>query len=200
MSYHVLIGTRRAKTPANDIYELPSREAPDDGKRILAVGDSPLCADCGRGRLEWAEAGYVAYHRICAVCGSHWETHPLVVSGPVVATDEIRAEIAYDAESRCDTCLAWCETCEYQGKRNCPTHRDHSHWPECEYVRFIQGVGYVPIDPDEAIADSGFTWGQALALITPEMVEAALRPTEMARWPRGRVPIKVEWARRARFY
>lgn len=74
--YFTLRGTSRRKEPTPDIYSLPNREAPDDGAIVLGV--SPLiCSDCGRGRLIWAEAGYVPWHRICECCGSHWDEHPV---------------------------------------------------------------------------------------------------------------------------
>jgi hypothetical protein len=77
-AHHVRIGRRRAEAPAADVYAIPYRESADDGRTILHAGDhSPICADCGRGTLQWAEAGYVPWHRICDVCGSHWDLHPI---------------------------------------------------------------------------------------------------------------------------
>ncbi len=62
-------------------YDLPYREAPDDGAILVHVGAAlPTCLDCGVGKLQWAEAGYVPWHRICDGCGSHWSQHPFEVS------------------------------------------------------------------------------------------------------------------------
>ncbi len=82
--YFVLIGTRRRTKSAaakgiRDLYAIPHREAEDDGRTLLHVGEStPVCADCDRGHLQWAEAGYGPWHRICDQCGSHWDLHPIV--------------------------------------------------------------------------------------------------------------------------
>jgi len=71
-------GTRRATTPARDPYRIPTRDREDDGAVFVLGGDhTPICPDCRRGRLLWAEAGYVPWHRICETCGSHWDLHPL---------------------------------------------------------------------------------------------------------------------------
>jgi hypothetical protein len=80
MSEHTCrVGTSRRKNPAGgrDLYGLPFAEHPDDGRLILSGGTEPVCADCGRGHLRWAEAGYVPWHRICDTCGSHWDLHPV---------------------------------------------------------------------------------------------------------------------------
>lgn len=85
--YFCLYGTEQKDTPAEDLYEQPTEERPDDGKVVQLSCDSclsgvphrecyrqsPVCADCGVGTLMWAEAGYVSYHRICSNCGSHWD-------------------------------------------------------------------------------------------------------------------------------
>jgi hypothetical protein len=52
-------------------------ELEDDGAIIVSGGQSPQCPDCELGHLCWAEAGYVPWHRICGVCGSHWDLHPV---------------------------------------------------------------------------------------------------------------------------
>lgn len=75
-NYTVRIGTRRAKKPAYGLYGIPYRTVEDDGKTFMAGGQEPLCPDCCVGHLRWAEAGYVPWHRICDVCGSHWDLHP----------------------------------------------------------------------------------------------------------------------------
>lgn len=79
-AYTTRRGAARRKNPVGPqaMYDLPTRERPDDGAVILHVGDiAPTCSDCGRGTLRWAEAGYVPWHRICDACGSHWDLHPL---------------------------------------------------------------------------------------------------------------------------
>lgn len=78
--YHVRIGKSRRKNPVNsqrELFALPYRVAKDDGAIIVGGSLEPTCADCKRGQLRWAEAGFVPWHRICDVCGSHWELHPV---------------------------------------------------------------------------------------------------------------------------
>jgi len=81
MNYVVRLGSRRRRrTPALDLYHQSFRTSKDDGTVVTHVGDgSPRCIDCGWGSLLWAEAGYVAWHRICSHCGSHWDLHPMVI-------------------------------------------------------------------------------------------------------------------------
>ena len=57
-TYVTFRGTSRRRTPAANIYSLPHREAPDDGRIIVHAGssDGAPCPDCGRGHLRWAEA------------------------------------------------------------------------------------------------------------------------------------------------
>lgn len=70
-NYKVGFGDGDGSEP--DIYEIPYHYGRDDGKMILHVGDAvPVCADCGKGRLAWAEAGYTPWFRICDYCGSRW--------------------------------------------------------------------------------------------------------------------------------
>jgi len=120
MRYEVRIGKRRAKSPARDLYGQPYRYGEDDGARIVHVGTHrPPCPDCGRGRLEWAEAGFVAWHRICSHCGSHWQLFPLpdAVREPVYEepTCRIHELVAVECED-CDGDADWCEQCEGTGK------------------------------------------------------------------------------------
>lgn len=75
--YVTRIGARRRRTAGRGLYDQRSYARPDDGRIILHAGDlTPTCPDCGVGKLLWAEAGYVAWHRICSHCGSHWDLHP----------------------------------------------------------------------------------------------------------------------------
>jgi len=61
-------------------------------------------------------------------------------------------------------------------------------------VRWVDGRGEVPLDPDEYVAgEDSPTWGQFVALLRPEHWAAAER---MA----GMLVVPCAWARRARFY
>jgi hypothetical protein len=85
MSYQCRYGRSRKKQPATSYEQLlrsPTRVGPDDGTVELSAtleenGGQPACRDCKRGKLVWAEAAYVPWHRICDICGSHWDLHPL---------------------------------------------------------------------------------------------------------------------------
>jgi hypothetical protein len=79
-NYTTRIGKSRKRHPVNNYNELilqPTTLAPDDGNaKQLGTEAWPtdvICLDCGNGPIAWAEAGYVAGHRICPYCGSHWE-------------------------------------------------------------------------------------------------------------------------------
>jgi hypothetical protein len=90
---------RRIVRSYDELLGLPTTERPDDGL-VVPLPDcpackrhdgyapahtcprvNPTCPDCGRGTLMWAEAGYVPWHRICSVCGSHWDLHPRYPDG-----------------------------------------------------------------------------------------------------------------------
>jgi hypothetical protein len=78
--YTTFVGRSKRKRAATGkkLYTLPIRECPDDGKTLLHAGDwNAKCPDCALGKLRWAEAGYVPWHRICDCCGSHWDLHPV---------------------------------------------------------------------------------------------------------------------------
>jgi hypothetical protein len=237
-SYTTYRGTARRKTPAEDHYSLPHREAADDGRIIVHVGsaDEPPCPDCWEraeravareptratnrhtltggcgpsdhrsvypiasetlarimgdddfagdevwiadtgflpaelipGRLRWAEAGYVPWHRICDRCGSHWELYPMTW-GP----------------ARPSSHRATARAAELRAKSG-------------GLVRWQDGRGEVPIDPDAHVTDAAEspTWGQFLPLLTAEMwAEAEREAPRMA----GMVVVPCCWARRARIY
>lgn len=205
-TYHVLRGKRRAKRPAPDIYDIPSRETVDDGSTILHAGDhSPTCADCGVGTLQWAEAGYVPWHRICDVCGSHWDLHP-ITWGPARARRAKAAEWGPEHEHS-DTCRTWIE-------EGVPEHvLDEGTGSRCtcgaaarrprdiqigDLVRWVDGRGEVLLDRAERIsADCPYTWGDLAGLCTADHWAAAERDaTRMA----GMVVVPGAWARRARFW
>ncbi len=91
MTYTTLRGTRAHDAPPvdyHDVYDLPARHEDDDGAILVSGGLDPTCADCERGTLCWAEAGHVPWHRICNVCGSHWELHPVHFVSPGRAAAE----------------------------------------------------------------------------------------------------------------
>lgn len=90
-------GTEVKSSPVKSYSDLLDQEGEyrdDDGKRVelphcAACEEhqgyapshecpraAPLCVDCGVGHLQWAEGGYVSWHRICDTCGSHWDLHP----------------------------------------------------------------------------------------------------------------------------
>lgn len=117
--YKVRIGTSRRTRPVGTyeaLLRLPSRLAEDDG---LIAGPWITVADsawpwnegpcpCGRGVMRWAEAGYVAWHRICDVCGSHWEMHPVTIHvspgpdaevGSAAAMERAKAQYAAEVEA-----------------------------------------------------------------------------------------------------
>lgn len=90
--YTVRVG--RGVEPAGVVAldDLPWEERQDDGLVVplphcdlcvtrpgvahICYREAAPCADCHRGVLRWAEAGYVPWHRICGACGSHWDLHP----------------------------------------------------------------------------------------------------------------------------
>ena len=78
--YTVRIGARTEPTPvaAEGPYTLPYSIADDDGAVVVGLLSQLICTDCGRGALKHAEAGYVPWHRICDVCGSHWYENPVI--------------------------------------------------------------------------------------------------------------------------
>lgn len=172
------VGSRRSNTPAVDLYRIASRERPDDGATILHVGASaPTCSDCGHGRILWAEGGYVSWHRICDVCGSHWDEHSL---GMGIALVEVPA---------------------VEPRNLPPSRRPHSVVPS----RWIDGQGWVALDLTAEIMGGrrespegiGRTWGELLALVTEPMRDAAR--ADRAR-TMGVPCVPACWLRRARFY
>jgi hypothetical protein len=169
--YTTYVGARRAKTPAPNWYEIPHWDRKDDGRVILHAGDmTPVCSDCGRGHLIWAEAD-VPWHRICDVCGSHWDLHP-ITWGPARPMDP--------SPMLTGRYLCGCED------------------PALTLVRWVDGRGEIPLDPQERLdAECDATWGDLVAQITPAMWAAAERNRGgMA----GQVVVPCAWARRARFY
>jgi hypothetical protein len=186
INYTCRYGLGRGANPVTTydaLLSLPYREASDDGKVTLSTamddwGGSPLCGDCQAGHLQWAEAAYTAWHRICGICGSHWDLHP-IQWGPMRATQQVLDQISSGII--------------------CDVHRNHSHTVKSDYVRFRSGKGFVPLDPAEAIGESGKAWGDLLALITPEVWAAAEAPARVQRMA-GMAVVSGAWARRARFY
>lgn len=100
MEPSVYIGTQRRANPAEDYSDLLDQPThisdkkadldlkvplPDChdcnmgqgyGPNHICSRVAPKCVDCGEGTLQWAEGGFVPWHRICDVCGSHWDLHP----------------------------------------------------------------------------------------------------------------------------
>jgi hypothetical protein len=193
--YTVRIGTGRRQTAAADLYSIPYRCEADDGRIILHVGNfSPRCADCRRGTLQWAEAGYVPWHRICDHCGSHWDLHP-ITWGPARPRDTM-PRLVGTGVYHCGhqvTDPPWCETCQDEVPE---ITREE---PVPAVVRWVDGVGDVPIDPTEPLGESGQTWGDLLALVKEEHWAEASRP-ERVRQMAGSVVISCAWARRSQFY
>ena len=195
-TYCVRIGTRRARKPGRNPYEIGYREAEDDGAVILWAGDhTPKCSDCCCGHLLWAEAGYMPgympWHRICDVCGSHWDLHP-TYWGPTQPSDPGPKYIP-TGRFRCGHDVfdpLWRDEC---GPKPTPIFDEV---PAPEFTRFKQ-CGEVPLDPAESFGDSGKTWGDLLALLTSQMWEEAEQNQKMMA---GFVVIPVCWAHRARFF
>jgi hypothetical protein len=161
-----------------------------------APDNNPICLDCQRGRLQWAEAGYVAWHRICDVCGSHWDLHP-ITWGPGKPCDTTPLRVP-TGNYRCGHIppageTVWCVECEDE------LDPLYDLVPAPQFVRFIDGIGTVPLEPGEKLFDTNKTWGDLLSLITPEMWARAREP-ERVRQMADSVVIPCAYARRARFY
>lgn len=209
-AHHVRIGKRRAKTPAASVYEIPYRESADDGRTILHAGDhAPTCADCGLGTLQWAEAGYVSWHRICDVCGSHWELHP-ITWGPARATRE-RAPEWRDDHAHSDTCRIWLAagapesvldagegsacTCGAAARRR---GAESGRIRVGDLVRWVDRRGEVRLDRSEPLSEEcPYTWGDLADLCTAEHWTAAEHDADRMG---GMIVVPGAWARRARFY
>lgn len=201
-NYTTYRGARRGKKPAKDLYSIPRREAQDDGRTILWIGDMlPVCPDCGTGHLQWAEGGYVPWHRICDTCGSHWDLHP-VTWGPARLREPIPAQPARPERLLCDECSppskAACVECREHGEHILSPARPAT--PAVEVARWVDGHGNVPIDPTELVSTEGpYTWGDVLAAVQPEHWTAAAQPDRVQQTA-GMVVVSFCWARRARFY
>lgn len=86
-NYETRVGRKQRKaTDYNSLLNMRSTARPDDGKTVGPWLTTEECkwawnegpCPCG-GIMRWAEAGYVAWHRICDACGSRWDLHPLTV-------------------------------------------------------------------------------------------------------------------------
>lgn len=211
-------GTRRSRSPVagyGALLEIPSRVARDDGRTLVHAGIEgvdaflPLCADCHVGRLRWAEAGYVPWHRICDVCGSHWDLHP-IPWGPARPSRPVAARLPEHAP----TCASLWEDewSDAHGGRPCScaalpridaARADHEALLARSggLVLWVDHRGEVPLDPSEPLPSTERlphppTWADLVALLTPAHWEAAER--EAAR--KGMIVVPCAWARRARFY
>jgi len=149
-------------TTYDELLSRPAEDRDDDGTTIRHVGDwGPICADCGVGTLQWAEAGYVAWHRICDRCGSHWELHPIMLFLARAA----RRPLDYDAPLvGSSDGRAW--FVETDGPRGT-----------------MPAAGPIP-------GGDGWTYEALVDQLRPELVDAALRdscggiPTIAACWAR----------------
>lgn len=175
MDYTTQRGSQRRQTPADDYADLLDQDtyyAPDDGAIILHVGDPlPICADCGSGRLQWAEAGYVPWHRICDICGSHWDLHPLGMGIALLpVTDPAQQDLPPSAR------------------------RIVGEQP----AQWIDGPGWVPLSAADPIQGAdGHTWGELIQLVD----DTHRRAAETLKVQTMGVPcVAAYWARRARFY
>lgn len=202
MSALVRVGVRISPTPMgaySDLLLQETREQQDDGRIILHAGDcQPICADCEVGRLQWAEAGYVPWHRICDRCGSHWDLHQ-ITWGPAKPRQRRPTLVRVPDKYLCGhrpMDPSWCEDC---GDEPVPVVREV---PAPEYVRWVDRRGEVPLDPSEPIVDHDdeivATWGDLLALVTPAMWADAEAEKEQERMA-GMIVVPCAWARRARF-
>jgi hypothetical protein len=206
-TYTTRIGSRRAKTPARDLYSIATRERADDGTILVHAGasDCPPCPDCGRGRLQWAEAGYVSWHRICDTCGSHWDLHP-ITWGPARPSRPIESPRAQHD----DGCDVYWEDDEYPSGRPCSCGAHDELGPALVahaelvarsrgLVRWVDGRGEVALDCAARVGRDGEgpTWGEFVDRLTPEMWAAA--EAEQSRMA-DIVVVPCCWARRARFY
>lgn len=170
------------------------REGRDDGARIVWLADpagrwgshTGPCP-CG-GIMRWAEAGYVPWHRICDHCGAHWDLHPILYGPqrPQSVLPRVEWTGAYQCGHTADD-AGWCEICQEEAAR---VYREI---PAPDIVRYVEGIGEVPIDPTESLADdSNRTWGDLMAMITPAHWASAETHCAQA-------VILAGWARRARF-
>lgn len=190
-----------------DLLDSPARDRCDDGSTLVHAGDlSPTCTDCGRGTLQWAEAGYVPWHRICDACGSHWDLHPVVLfvewgpdgwtlwdEVPVPAMSRKVAVMLAEGRVRRNrevwTVIGDHDTYSVRRTRRgwmctCPNDM------ECSHIAAVQlwehGVAH------RARVRSMVTW---------EHVHAAIVRTQPGGPEAGGVPhVDGCWARRARFY
>ena len=156
-----------------------------------------ICADCGVGPLVWAEAGYVPWHRICSVCGSHWDLHP-IAWGPARPRDRSPRNVAtggYVCGHDLPPDAEWCEECFDEPARVLRPV------PAPEMVRWQDGRGEIEIDLAARVsvdAESP-TWGEIIALLTPAHWASAEAP-ERVRQMAGSIVVSCAWAQRARFY
>lgn len=199
-TYTVLYGGRRAKSAAQDIYAIRSREGQDDGARVVWLADpagrwgshTGPCP-CG-GVMQWAEAGYVPWHRICDHCGAHWDVHPILwgPQRPQSALPRVEWTGAYHCGHTADD-ADWCASCGEEAAR---IYREVQ---APDVVRYVDGIGECPIDPLESLDPDGHshrTWGDLLAMITPaHWASAETSRAQMG----GAAVIPAGWARRARF-
>lgn len=77
----------------------------------------------------------------------------------------------------------------------------NGHKPAAEYTRWVDGPGEIPLNKSEPLGQSGKTWGDLLAIITPEQWESARENHRLNKWRyAGSIVVPCAWARRARFH
>lgn len=89
-------------------------------------------------------SGLCPVHRICDACGSAWDLHPISF-GPTLFDSSL---FRYMPGKRVRK-LASAATADAP-----------------KYVRFVDGPGFIVLDPVEPLGESGHTWGDLLALVT----------------------------------
>jgi hypothetical protein len=185
--YYVLKGARRSRRPAKNVHDIASRRTSDDGARVVHAGDhTPTCTDCGAGELVWAEAGYVPWHRICGLCGSHWDLHPLPRVSVVDLACEPRCGFpesrAFCRHADAETCarLVLGEDIGVPARCACLCHVPPSMRPVADVSLrvWIDGLGAVPIGrgwPLEASHDDLLVLARAARGEVPASVAALAR-------------------------
>jgi len=206
--YTVRIGAQprtKLARPKKDIYALPFRAEADDGRVLLHAGTEPVrCGDCPAGRLQWAEAGYSPWHRICDVCGSHWDLHP-VTWGPGRAGKNPVLAAEPPSQYAVDLCRAlmleegWDDDAIAAEIARLREAHPHVLSDPKTPVRWVDGKGLVLLDPTEPLADSGRTWGDLLACIRHRHWREAAKPQNVEQYG-GMIVVPCAWVRRARFY
>jgi hypothetical protein len=186
----------------SELISLPSRECPDDGVIAgpwVTVATSPWPwnegpCPCG-GVMRWAEAAYVPWHRICNLCGSHWDLRL------------VRIVIDRERREPCALMPSW---------QHGATWCDHpSHQPP--HVDRCDGCGEVTTDLDTGfcvslqgmVCECGGHWRTVVGRVQNVRAESwdivrrmplMISSSDLTDTDIQRGVIYGGWARRARFY